>query len=126
MRTDKPEAELYLIDNAGHGVSKHTWEAHRQLAGTLVSTVQSFLHANDLEASKLTGLVIFTGSGSFTGLRIGTTVANTLAYAHALPIASGEGDDWLADGLKRLQAAQPGQYATPKYGKEPNITKSKA
>ena len=126
LRTDKPEAELYLIDSSGHEVSKHAWEAHRQLAATLVETIQAFLQDNDLEASKLTGLIIFTGAGSFTGLRIGTTVANALAYSHLLPIASGEGEEWIADGLTRLQDAQSGQYVIPKYDKEPNITKPKA
>ena len=125
LRTDKPEVELYLLDTDGKESAKHVWEAHRQLAATLVEAIQSFLKQNQLEATNLTGIIVFTGAGSFTGLRIGTTVANALAYSHALPIASGEGDDWIAHGLAQLSSIRPGTYVIPQYDKEPNITKPK-
>ncbi len=122
IRTDKPEAELHVLDAAGETLAKHTWEAHRQLAATLVTTIESFLSEGNTKASELSGIVIFTGAGSFTGLRIGTTVANALAYAHTLPIVYGEGEGWIADGFKKLTSAKPEHYVTPKYDKEPNIT----
>ncbi len=125
LRTDKPEAELYLLDSDGKKIAKHVWEAHRQLAATLVETIQSFLKQNRLEAASLTGIVVFTGAGSFTGLRIGTTVANVLAYAHSLPIVAGEGDGWVTEGLTKLPTSKSGTYVAPKYDKEPNITKPK-
>lgn len=125
IRTDKPEAELYLVLPDGKEIAKHVWEAHRQLAATLVETIRSFLKKNGIKSSELAGIIIFTGVGSFTGLRIGTTVANALAYAHSLPITAGEGGDWIAEGLTKLTASTSGAYVVPKYDKEPNITKSK-
>ena len=58
VRTDKPEAELYLLDANGEHVAQDSWEAHRQLAATLVERVRSFLGANDVEISRLTGIIV--------------------------------------------------------------------
>lgn len=125
VRTDKPVAELHLFDLAGHEIAAHEWHAHRSLAATLVSTIQRFLHDNGASSDKLTGIIVYSGAGSFTGLRIGATVANAMAYSHAIPVAAGEGADWLADGLSNLKTAQPGEYVIPTYDREPNITKPK-
>ena len=126
IRTDKPEAELYLLDSTGKQKAKHVWVAHRALAATLVETIHKFLDDNQTTSSELTGLIVFTGAGSFTGLRIGATVMNALAYAQTIPIVAGEGEDWIQDGLKKLATAKPGKYIIPTYDREPNITKPKA
>lgn len=123
LRTDKPEAELHLLDQSGAEIATYSWEAHRTLAATLVSNIGEFLEENKTSTKELTGLVVFTGAGSFTGLRIGTTVANALAYSNEVPIVAGEGEDWLADGLKKLPDAKLEKYVIPTYDREPNITK---
>lgn len=125
LRTDKPEAELHLLDADGKAIAQHTWLAHRELAATLVSTIQMFLSERDSNTEELTGLIVFSGAGSFTGLRIGATVANALAYANNVPIAAGEGDDWITDGLSKLKTAKTGDYVVPTYDREPNITQPK-
>lgn len=125
IRTDKPEAELYLLNESGEKIAEYSWEAHRTLAATLVEKIGEFLEAHKTSSKKLTGLVVFTGAGSFTGLRIGTTVANALAYANDVPIAAGVGDGWIEDGVNKLQSAKKGEYVIPTYDREPNITKPK-
>lgn len=125
LRTDQPEAELHLLSVDGVEQAKYVWHAHRTLASTLVDTVEEFLKQQGTKSDKLAGLIVFTGSGSFTGLRIGTTVANAMAYAHNIPVVVGEGDDWLAKGVEALKSAKPGEYVIPRYDKEPNITKPK-
>jgi tRNA threonylcarbamoyl adenosine modification protein YeaZ len=124
LRTDKPEAELYLYKN-NKLADSFKWTAHRELADTLLTQIQNLLKKNNMELNKLTGVIVFTGEGSFTGLRIGSTVANTMAYSYDIPIVSAEGKNWLNDGLKKLPAAKPGGYVVPKYHSEPNITTSK-
>lgn len=125
IRTDKPEAELHLLNATGQAIGSHTWQAHRALAVTLVSTIQTFLHNNGTSTDRLTGLIVFSGAGSFTGLRIGATVANALAYSHSLSVVAGEGDNWIEDGFSKLKATTPGEYVIPTYDREPNITKPK-
>ncbi|MBP9738555.1 tRNA (adenosine(37)-N6)-threonylcarbamoyltransferase complex dimerization subunit type 1 TsaB, partial [Candidatus Saccharibacteria bacterium] len=99
LRTDKPEAELYLVEDSAI-VDSHKWHAHRELSDTLISKIEHLLGAHDLQVSKLDGIVVYRGPGSFTGLRIGITVANTLAYASKIKIIGTEGDDWLRDGIQ--------------------------
>ncbi len=125
LRTDKADAELYLLDQEGNIVAKHDWQAHRQLADTILPTIEDFLKKNNKKFTDLNGLIIFTGEGSFTGLRIGTTVANTLAYSLGIAIVKADGQDWLKSGFKLLQTAEPGNFVTPDYSGEPNITKPK-
>ena len=124
LRTDKPEAELYLYENSNL-VDGYKWEAHRKLADELLLKVEGILKKNKLEFKDVSGIIIFTGSGSFTGLRIGTTVANTLAYSLGIPIVESAGENWIKTGLEKIKSVKPGQYVVPKYNAEPNITQPK-
>ncbi len=124
LRTDKPMAELILVEE-GKEVARYEWEAHRTLAATLVGKIQNFLTDNNSATEKLSGIIVFSGSGSFTGLRIGATVANALAYSHNIPVVAGEGENWLAMGVQKVTQANTGEYVIPTYDREPNITKPK-
>jgi len=125
LRTDKPVAELYLLSPDGQLIGEHSWQAHRELADTILPTIEDFLKHQQLSIKDLTGLVIFTGQGSFTGLRIGTTVANALAFSLDIPIVKASGDEWRSSGLAALQTARPQQFVIPDYDGEPNITQPK-
>ncbi len=124
IRSDKPEAELYLYLK-NNQVDTFRWKAHRKLADELLLKIEVLLKNNKIKLDELTGIVVFTGDGSFTGLRIGTTIANSLAYSLNIPIIESSGEDWITTGLVSLKTAEPGKYVVPKYSKEPNITKPK-
>lgn len=124
MRTDKPEAELHVIEN-GKVIGSSSWQAHRELADTLLKKINQILVKNQANIKSLEGIIIFTGNGSFTGLRIGTTVANSLSYGLSIPITSGEGEGWIDQGMKNLKTTKVGEYVIPKYSAEPNITQPK-
>ena len=122
LRTDKPQAEMYLFDG-NKKVDQSIWQADRKLADELLPHIQELLGSNKASLKDLSGIVIFTGEGSFTGLRIGTTVANTLAYSLSIPLTEAIGEDWLKFGLQKVSSAKPGDYVLPKYSSPPNITK---
>jgi tRNA threonylcarbamoyladenosine biosynthesis protein TsaB len=92
IRTEKPEAELGLYDSQ-QKVAYLTWQAHRQLAETIHKKMQEILSVKGLTLEELTGIVIYKGPGSFTGLRIGMSVANALAYSLDIPITASGGED---------------------------------
>jgi tRNA threonylcarbamoyladenosine biosynthesis protein TsaB len=123
IRTDKPEAELYLLGN-GKILETYKWQAHRQLADTIHLKVNKILQKQGIGLEGLSGLVVFKGPGSFTGLRIGISVANTLAYSLNLPIVGVDGEKWLHDGANLLKAKNH-KIVLPEYGALPNITKPK-
>lgn len=102
------------------------WEAGRQLADQLLGRIAGTLQQNHAQMSDLAGIVVFSGPGSFTSLRIGHTVANTLADSLNIPIAGAMGDDWLSQGLRYLSETPAGRPALPHYGADANITKPKA
>jgi tRNA threonylcarbamoyladenosine biosynthesis protein TsaB len=123
LRTDQPEAELYLY-TGGQEVDSYSWMAHRELSDTLLVKIEQLLASHQLDVSALTGIVVYQGPGSFTGLRIGIATANTLAYTRALPIVGTEGESWLKKGLEKIKnlGGVTGQIVIPTYGAQPNIT----
>ena len=124
LRSDKPEAELYLFDD-GKKVAEIKWEAHRELADTLLSKIKEILVNNNIADNEITGIIMHTGEGSFTGLRIGTTVANAMSYSLGVPIVATEGDNWISEGLGKITSSKPGNLVVPKYNSEPNISQPK-
>lgn len=114
LRTDKPESEVGLYDDTKQ-VAYHTWQAHRQLAETIHDTIKETLSGQGKSLADISGLIIYKGPGSFTGLRIGTSVANALAYSQDVPIVGVTGEDWIQKGLKLLQT-DPQKQVVPSYG----------
>ena len=124
IRTDKPEAELYLINN-GKVESEIKWEAHRELADTLLLKINELLKSKNITQADIKGIIMHTGEGSFTGLRIGTTVANAMAYSLSVPIVAAKNDEWIKSGLDLIKSVKVGDLVVPEYNAEPNITKPK-
>jgi tRNA A37 threonylcarbamoyladenosine modification protein TsaB len=144
LRTDKPEAEIGLYDGQKQ-LAYETWQAHRQLAETihkkidetLISVKPSRLDlsseaakmAKNRERYKLSislediqGITVFRGPGSFTGLRIGMSVANALAYSLNIPIVARQDPNWLEAGLADLAAGKNDKIAIPEYGAPAHTT----
>lgn len=123
LRTDKPEAELYLLQPDGKAIDSIVWTAHRQLSNTLLGKITELLASNNLQQSDLTGLVSYEGPGSFTGLRIGITVANALAYSLGVQHVGAKGDGWLVRGVELLgNAGGNNPIVTPNYGAGATVT----
>jgi tRNA threonylcarbamoyladenosine biosynthesis protein TsaB len=121
IRTDKPLAELYLFDQKTK-LADIKWEAHRQLAETLHSKIEELLTSQNQTIQNLEGIVIYKGPGSFTGLRIGFSVANAYAYALQIPAVSCGGEGWIKDGIDEIKGIPGDKIALPEYGNLPNVT----
>lgn len=124
FRTDKPEAEIGLYENDKQ-LAYEVWVAHRELAETLHGKIKMLLDNQSKTIKDIEGIVAFQGPGSFTGLRIGLTVANTLAYALHVPIVGSAEPQWLESGIASLLAGKGGKLALPEYGAPVHITTPK-
>lgn len=124
IRTDKPKAELGLYDNQKQ-LTPLLWEAHRQLAESLHTKIREALTLQSKELKDLEGVVVYKGPGSFTGLRIGISVANALASSLRIPLVGGAGSDWQTAGCERLLQGEDDKLVVPEYGAPPHITQQK-
>lgn len=120
LDTSTPICKLGMAEGDWHYDT--SWEAARGLAKGLLGFLEQEIIAQGKTWDDVTGLVIYKGPGSFTGLRIGITVFNTLAHANARPIVGETGDDWQSQGLRRLEAGENEEIILPEYGGEANIT----
>lgn len=122
LRTDRPEASLSLVEK-DKVIYEYAWHAHRELSDTIFKKIEDVLATQNTKPTDLKGIVIYQGPGSFTGLRIGITVANTLSYSLSIPIAAAVGESWLAEALKKLSTkTYDGTIIAPEYGSAPHIT----
>jgi tRNA threonylcarbamoyladenosine biosynthesis protein TsaB len=123
IRTDKPQSEIGLFsDNTK--LAYESWEAHRQLAETIHKKIDELLESQQKDLSEVRGIVVYKGPGSFTGLRIGISVANSLAYSMDIPIAA-ETDEWIESGIRKLLEGKSVNQAMPEYGSPVHVTQQK-
>jgi len=71
-------------DGTADGVS--TWETGHRHGETLLPAIDGFLHEQNIRRSRLTGIVVGTGPGAFTGLRVGIATAKGLAHGLGIPL----------------------------------------
>jgi tRNA threonylcarbamoyladenosine biosynthesis protein TsaB len=114
IRTDKPEAEIGLYESQTQ-LEYEVWHAHRQLAETIHRKINDLLKQQGKSLQDIEGVVVYKGPGSFTGLRIGMSVANALSYSLGIPVAARSGR-WGEDGIVALLSGKPDKIALPEYG----------
>lgn len=120
LDTSAPLCRLTLVSDTGE--ASYDWPADRSLARDLLAYLRDRLRENGAGWSDVTGIGVFQGPGSYTGLRIGLTVMNTLAEAEGLPIVGTTDEDWQQSALRRLRAGENDQIILPLYGGQANIT----
>lgn len=118
--TSKPDCELTLYENGNYETV--TWAANRELANDLLKFITKTLKEKRSKIQELNGLGVFEGPGSFTGLRIGVTVMNSLADALCIPVFGGRGDNWKSEIVKKIENKEKSSIVLPHYGSEAKIT----
>jgi tRNA threonylcarbamoyladenosine biosynthesis protein TsaB len=82
----------------------------------VLADADELLRAAEVEPSALEGLVVGTGPGSFTGLRLGLAAARGLAFALDVPVAG-------VSTLDALAAAAPGALPVIDAGRREVFTR---
>ena len=113
--------QLTLID--GDKRTDYEWVAERNLARDMLAYLRDRLAENEASFADISGIGVFRGPGSFTGLRIGLAVLNTIAHEQRIPIVGVTGDAWREECLARLQNGRNDEIVMPEYGAEARITK---
>lgn len=89
----------------------YEWESGRELARDLLKFIHDKLQENGCDWHDLESIKFMAGPGSFTGLRIGATVVNTLARDLNIPLYN--------------QRDEKVEIILPEYGRPANITPPK-
>lgn len=117
VRQDSARAlRLYLDTSSSTTVlrlndSEYKWESGRDLAEKLLSFLHDRLAEHGKDFHDIAEITFMSGPGSFTGLRIGAAVVNTLAHELNIPL-------YTHTGRKVPQII-------PDYGRPANITAPK-
>ena len=120
LDSSEPVCKISILD--GDNTYNDVWQADRTLAKDLLSRLQQMLSRYNKSWSDVTALGVFEGPGSFTGLRIGLTVMNTIAASQSIPIVGAKGDNWREEVISKLNSNLDEKIVIPYYGSEANIT----
>ena len=63
------------------------WESVRNQSKELLPRIDKLLKGQKIKPEALKGVVVNIGPGSFTGLRVGVTIANGFGYGLKIPVA---------------------------------------
>ena len=125
------KTELQLFDEDFKLLKKSEFLNHNNLSETLLSLVDKVLCENKSSKNDLSSVIVNKGPGSYTGLRIGITTANFIAYSLNIPIVAFDGDINDGENLKclivqlRAQNKRFNNSVVPFYKSPPHITKNK-
>ena len=120
LDTTTPVCKLTFIDDEKR--QDDEWQSDRMLAKGLLGHIFELLQNQNKTWSDISAIGALEGPGSFTGIRIGLTVMNTVADAQNIPIVGARGDDWQNEALEKINAGKNEKIIMPFYGSEANIT----
>lgn len=105
LDTSTPKTILKLDEQS------YEWDSGRNLARDLLKYIHDRLQEQGADWRDLTEITFMSGPGSFTGLRIGATIVNTLSSELKIPLYNHRGEK-----VKLIM---------PEYGRPANISAPK-
>lgn len=120
LDTSKPDCEITLY-KCGH-FDTFFWPANRELSDDLLKNITNELTKKGTNLNEIDGLGVYEGPGSFTGLRIGITVMNTIADSLSIPIYGARGENWKNEIIGKFEKEKKSELILPFYGADAKIT----
>jgi tRNA threonylcarbamoyladenosine biosynthesis protein TsaB len=120
LDTSSALCKITFVD--GDSRQDEQWQSDRMLARGLLGYLDKLLKGRGETWSDITAIGVFEGPGSFTGIRIGLTVMNTIADAQGIPIVGARGENWQNEALGKLKSGKNEKIVLPFYGRGANIT----
>ena len=103
--TDREKISLTLLDKKAE---KYFEFKTKDQSADLLVAINKVLKKNKISLQNLKAIVVKIGPGSFTGVRVGVTVANTLSWTLDIPVIGyKEGERDKISGNKFLKSVIP-------------------
>ncbi len=80
------DTKQVIVGIKGDSVDDQLVDSNQYGSQILLPMIESLLKKHGLLWTDLSGVEVTTGPGSFVGLRVGATVAQTLGYVLAIPV----------------------------------------
>lgn len=111
LAIDTATSRIAIATGSPDGVTDglSTWVAGYRHGETLLPSIGRFLDDQELHRSHLVGIIVGTGPGTFTGLRVGMATAKGLAHGLAIPLVG------VSTAEALLAAASPGAGTSARY-----------
>ena len=126
--TSTDQNQIAKAEKSGKIVKIISWQGQRQ-SQLLLPKIDQLLKQSQKNLKDLSGILVFSGPGSFTGLRVGIAVANSLGFALEIPVVGISEkrlpQDWQLQDLSRIgfrKLPQKFRPITPFYGQLPKTT----
>ena len=76
----------------GERIFKKEKQSEYNTSQTLLPLIDTLFQENNLTINEVTEIEVTEGPGSFTGLRVGVTIANTLGWILQIPVNGKKGN----------------------------------
>jgi len=77
---------LLILFKDGKIIANKNVESNQSHSIIAMPLLKELLAENNLEVSEINEIIVVNGPGSFTGVRIGVTIAKTISYCLSIPI----------------------------------------
>lgn len=106
--TERDKIDLGLFDGKIHRCFE--FETQYQSEDLLIA-IDGILKNNKFKLKDLKAILVNCGPGSFTGVRVGVTVANTLGWTLNIPVV-GYRDGELEKALAKISKNRPAKFSS--------------
>ena len=113
-------------------LGEKSWQSARNESAKILPALEALLQKNKKSWSDLQAIFVVIGPGPFTGLRVGVTIANVIAWSTNSKIFTAKLAElqpqktFGENALKLFKNRKATKLAKPLYLRKPHITKSKS
>lgn len=125
--TSDKQTRVSLLKDDLSLISEKECKLNGSLSECLLAEIDKILKGADAEKSDISSIYVHRGPGSYTGLRIGVTIANCIAFSLDIPVfwfdsehPIGSMDECRTEKSGKSKFTSP---VVPYYKNEPHITK---
>jgi len=124
--TSTEQAGLALDD--GHRAIERSWHAGRSQTTTVLPAIDALLREAGITVVDLAAIAVAIGPGTFTGLRVGVSIAKGLILAREIPLigiptldVTAAGGDASAQHVVAVLPAGRGRVVWQRYGRDADV-----